>query len=189
MDYLTLASVAETKIREQYRLLYNVLVVLSGSFLIAIMAQLEIRLPFSPVPITGQTFAILVVAMALGAVRGGLAVLAYLIEGFAGLPVLAGGAAGIIHLFGPTGGYLVGFLASAVMVGFLAERGWDRNIVLTLVAMYFATIIIFCIGLCWLGVFVPYDQVYSLGLWPFIPGAIIQIAAAALLLPTIRRFV
>ncbi|MBU0691983.1 biotin transporter BioY [bacterium] len=189
MDYLTLASVAEVKIREQYRLLYNVLVVLTGSFLIAAIAQLEFILPFSPVPITGQTFAVLVVAMALGAVRGGLAVLTYLIEGCAGLPVFAGGASGIAFLFGPTGGYLVGFLAAAVLVGFLAERGWDRNIILTLIAMYFATIIIFCIGLCWLGVFVPYDQVYSLGLWPFIPGAIIQIAAAAILLPTVRKFV
>jgi biotin transport system substrate-specific component len=189
MDYPTLATVAENKIREQYRLLYNVLVVLTGSFLIAAMAQVEIRLPFSPVPITGQTFAVLVVAMALGAVRGGIVVLTYLIEGCAGLPVFSGGAAGIAHLFGPTGGYLIGFLAGSVLVGFLAERGWDRNIVLTSIAMYFATIIIFCVGLCWLSVFVPTDQVYALGLWPFIPGAVIQIGVAALLLPTLRKFV
>ena len=188
MSYLTLASAAESKIREQYRLLYNVVLVLTGSFLIAAMAQLEFIVPFSPVPITGQTFAVLIVGMALGPVRGGIAVMAYLLEGCAGLPVFAGGAAGIVYLFGPTGGYLIGFLPAAVLVGYLAERRWDRNIFLTTIAMSLATITIFVVGLCWLSVFVPMDQLLNLGLMPFIPGAIIKIAAAAVLLPTVRRF-
>jgi biotin transport system substrate-specific component len=187
--YNTIAATAASRIREEYRLLYNILLVLNGSFFIAALSQLEIILPFSPVPITAQTFAVLVVGMSLGAVRGSLAVLTYLLEGIAGLPVFAGGAAGPVHLFGPTGGYLIGFVAAACLVGFLAEHGWDRKIIFTLLAMYFGTILIFCVGLCWLSVYVPADQVYSFGLLPFIPGAIVSIVAAAALLPAVRRFI
>ncbi len=85
---------------------------------------MAIQLPFSPVPITGQTMAVLLVGALLGSRRGALAVLAYIAEGLAGLPVFAGGAAGLARLFGPTGGYLVGFVAAAFLVGWLAERGW-----------------------------------------------------------------
>src|SRR3989339_1541891 len=106
-QYSTIAAAAGTRIREEYRLLYNILLVLTGSFLIAALSQIEIILPFTPIPVTAQTFAVLVVGIAFGAVRGGLAVLTYLLEGIAGLPVFAGGAGGVVHLLGPTGGYLV----------------------------------------------------------------------------------
>jgi biotin transport system substrate-specific component len=185
----TIAAITTSRIREEYRLLYNALLVLTGSFFIAALSQLEIILPFSPVPITAQTFAVLVVGMSLGAVRGSLAVFTYLLEGVAGLPVFAGGAAGVLHLIGPTGGYLIGFVAAACLVGFLAEHGWDRRIILTLLAMYFGTMLIFCFGLCWLSVYIPAEQVYALGLLPFVPGSIFMIAIASLLLPTIRKFI
>jgi biotin transport system substrate-specific component len=181
----TIAAITTSRIREEYRLLYNVLLVLTGSFFIAALSQLEIILPFSPVPITAQTFAVLVVGMSLGAVRGGLAVLTYLLEGVAGLPV----SAGVLHLIGPTGGYLIGFIAAACLVGFLAERGWDRNVIFTLLAMYFGTIMIFCVGLCWLSIYVPAGQVYTFGLLPFVPGSILMIAIASLLLPTVRKLI
>ncbi len=108
--------------------------VLAGSALVALAAQLRIDLPFSPVPVTGQTFAVLVVGAVLGARLGAAALLTYLVEGLAGLPVFAGGtsawtpsSAGVPVIAGPTAGYLVGFVAAAAIVGALAERGFDRT--------------------------------------------------------------
>src|SRR5256885_3813912 len=115
-------------------LLWKLALVLAGSALIALAAQVRIPLPFSPVPVTGQTFAVLLVAAALG--RLGLAsVIAYLIEGAAGLPVFAGGTFGVTTIVGPTGGYLIGFALAAAIVGSAAEQGWDRHLVTSLVVV------------------------------------------------------
>jgi len=103
-------------------LVWKLVLVLAGSALIALSAQVRFPLPFSPVPVTGQTFAVLLVAAALG--RLGLAsVIAYLVEGAIGLPVFAGGAFGVATMVGPTGGYLIGFALAAALVGSAAERG------------------------------------------------------------------
>ncbi len=108
---------------------YDAMLVVLGSVLIAASAQLAVVLPpyISPVPITGQTFAVLLLGALYGSKRGAATVLAYLAEGLAGLPVFAGGAGGLQHLLGPTGGYLLGFIAAAFVVGLLAERQWDRR--------------------------------------------------------------
>jgi len=169
--------------------LYQVIAVSAGSALIALSAQLEIMLPFSPVPITGQTFGVLLAAALLGRVRGAAAVLAYLSEGMSGLPVFAGGAAGAGYIFGTTGGYLVGFLLAAFVVGALAERGWDRNVFLTALCMALGCTACFAVGLTWLSMYVSWERVLPLGLYPFIAGDLLKIGAAAALLPTLRRFV
>ncbi len=165
-------------------LLYDAALVLAGSLLIALSAQIAVPLPFSPVPVTGQTLAVLLVGALLGSRRGSLAVLVYIAQGMAGLPVFAGGAAGPARLLGPTGGYLVGFVAAAYLVGLLAERGWDRRVSTTAAAMALGNVVIYAVGALWLAVFVGgLVPALTAGVMPFIPGDLVKIAIAALLLP------
>ena len=126
---------------------YDLALILAGSALIALSAQVAFPLPFSPVPVTGQTFGVLLVASLLGRARGTAAVLAYLAEGAAGLPVFAGAAAGPAKLIGPTGGYLTGFVLGAYVCGWLAERGWDRTPFKTTISMILGNIAIFVVAL------------------------------------------
>jgi biotin transport system substrate-specific component len=164
-------------------LFHELLLVLAGSALIAVSAWIAIPLPFSPVPVTAQTFAVLLVGSAFGARRGAASALAYLAEGCWGLPVFAGGAAGLHVLAGPTGGYLAGFVLGAYLCGALAERGFDRNPMTTVTSMALGNIGILLPGLLWLSRFVGPDHVLRLGLFPFIPGDLVKIALAAALLP------
>jgi len=164
-------------------LLHELLLVLAGSALIALSAWVAIPLPFSPVPVTAQTLAVLFVGSALGARRGAAAALAYLAEGSSGLPVFAGGSSGIHVLVGPTGGYLAGFVLGAYLCGALAERGFDRSPVTTVTSMALGNVGILLPGLLWLSRFVGPDHVLRLGLFPFIPGDLVKIALAAALLP------
>ncbi|MDF1545446.1 MAG: biotin transporter BioY [bacterium] len=162
---------------------------LSFNLLLVACSYISINLPFSPVPITGQSFGVLLIAMAIGRVRGTAVVMAYLIEGALGLPVFAGGSAGIAKFFGPTGGFLLGFPLAAWLVGTLADRGWDRNYFRSAAAMTIGTGLIFIAGLSWLSQFVPSASLLTLGLVPFMPGAVIKISVAAIVLPTLWRFV
>ena len=162
---------------------YNVLLVLLGSALIALSAQVAVPLPFSPVPVTGQTFAVLLVGAALGATRGSAAVVAYLAEGAAGIPVFAGGLAGPAILLGPTGGYLFGFLPAAWICGALAERGWDRRFLSTLAAMTLGDLVIFAVGVPWLARFVGAENAIAFGLAPFLIANLAKIVLAAGALP------
>ncbi len=164
--------------------LYDLVLVLGGSLLVALNAQVAFHLPFSPVPVTAQTLAVLLVGALLGGVRGGVSLLLYLAQGVAGLPVFAAGGAGVAYFLGPTGGYLLGFVAGAALTGLLAERGWDRRIATTLAAMLLGTAVIYAAGLTWLALFTGVENVLAVGLYPFLPGAAIKIVAAALLLPT-----
>ncbi len=149
---------------------YDVLLVAGFSLLIALGAQVAIPLPFTPVPVTLQTLVVLVAGALLGSARAGAAVLAYLGEGFAGLPVFSGGSAGVAHLLGPTGGYLVGFLAAAYVVGLLVERGASRAWPATLAAMVAGNIILYVPGVLWLGVFTGMGKAVALGFVPFAIG-------------------
>lgn len=163
-------------------------VLLAFNLLLVACAYVSISLPFSPVPITGQTFGVLLVAMALGRVRGTAVVTAYLVEGLIGLPVFAEGKAGLPILLGPTGGYLLGFVVAAALVGMLADRGWDKNLKLSLAAMLLGTAVIFIAGLSWLSRFVPAEMLLTSGLTPFLPGAALKLALASIILPSLWRF-
>ncbi|MFK7962079.1 MAG: biotin transporter BioY [Phycisphaerales bacterium] len=170
---------------------FELLLVAVGTALIAGSAWVSWHPGFSPVPITGQTFAVLLVAALYGPVRGTATVLAYLAEGAMGLPVFAGGAAGVGYLLAaPTTGYLLGFVAAAAVTGGLAVRGWDRSFPRAVVAMSLGTAIIFVSGLAWLSIFlglfvgdITLDAVLLAGLWPYLPGAMVKIGLAAALLP------
>ncbi len=164
-------------------LTYDLLLVVFGSAMIALSARLSMPLAITPVPITGQTLAILLVGALYGSKRGPATVLLYLAEGVAGLPVFAGGLSGAPHLLGLTGGYLVGFVPAAFIIGALSERGWDRRWAMTALAMTLGTIALFVPGLIRLAFLVGPHNVLTAGLWPFLPGAVIQIAFATALLP------
>jgi biotin transport system substrate-specific component len=162
-------------------------ILLAFNLVLVACAYVAFPLPFSPVPVTGQTFGVLLVAMALGRVRGTGVVLAYLAEGAAGLPVFAGGAAGPQVLVGPTGGYLLGFVIAAYLVGTLAERGWDHTIFRSIVAMTIGYAVIFVCGLAVLSLYVPAEMLLALGLTPFLAGMIVKIGLAAWILPVILK--
>lgn len=162
---------------------YDIALVIGGSLLIALCARVKVLLPFSPVPVTAQTFAVLMIGALLGAKRGGLAALAYIVEGASGLPVFALGG-GFAVLLGPTGGYLIGFIPASYVTGFLAQKGWDRRIGTTILAMIFGNIVIYTIGLLWLSRLMGISKsVLSVGLYPFIAGDLVKIALAAAILP------
>lgn len=181
--YLTYADVFRPHHR-QYALGYDIGLVIVGSVLIALSAQLSFYLPFSPVPITGQTFAVLFIAALFGRKRGTATVLAYLAEGAAGMPVFAN-AMGGAHVFaGVTGGYLIGFVPAAFLVGWLAEKGWDRRVLTTIIAMIFGNLVIYVVGVTWLGTIIGYSDVLANGVWPFIPGDLVKILIATALLPS-----
>ena len=163
--------------------LENTLLVVGASLLTGLAAQAEIRLPFTPVPVTGQTFAVLLTGAALGWRRGFLAQILYLAQGASGLPMFAGGAAGIACLLGPTGGYLLAFPFAAALTGFLAERAWDRRFLTMLGVMLLGSSVIFALGAAGLARFVPPSRVFATGVLPFIPGDLVKSALAALALP------
>ncbi len=165
------------------RRLRDVLLIFTGSLLVAAMAQVRIPLPFTPVPITGQTFAVLLIGAALGSRRGAASLLLYLVEGALGLPVFSGGAAGFAALAGPTGGYLLGFVCAAFLVGLLAERGMDRHFISALPVFLAGEAVIYLFGVTWLATFVGPSRAFADGLFPFILGDAIKLVAAALALP------
>ncbi len=167
---------------------WRIALAVGGSLLIALAAQVAVPLPLSPVPVTAQTYAILVVGAALGRRLGLASVALYIVEGMAGLPVFApGGAPGVARLLGPTGGYLVGFAAAAFVVGWLCERGFDRHLARCAAAMFAGELVVYAFGLPWLARFVPAERVLAAGLIPFIPGDLVKLALAALTPPAAWR--
>jgi biotin transporter BioY len=161
----------------------EVILMLGGSLFIALAAQLRVALPFSPVPVTGQTFAVLLLAALYGSTRGPATVVSYLALGGLGLPVFAGGTFGVASLVGPTAGYLVGFVVAAFVAGFLSERGWDRQLWSTAVSMCIGNGLIYVAGVLWLSRFVGWPAVLSTGVFPFLVGDGLKIALATVLLP------
>ena len=156
-------------------------IVLGASIQMTLLAQLTIPLPI--VPITGQTLGVLLIGASLGSKKGSLAMLTYLGEGALGAPVFAGGSGGIAVLAGPTAGYLYGFVIAAFLVGWLAERRLDRNVLTAATAMLAGEVAMYTVALPWLSFYVPNDQLLSVGLIPFIPGDVVKLVLAAALLP------
>src|ERR1044071_1930905 len=126
--------------------LRDLILIILGALFVAALAQVEIPLPFTPVPITGQTFGVLLIGAALGSKRGIASLLLYLLEGAVGLPFFAGGASGLGILTGATAGYLVGFVIAAYVVGLLAERGLERSVHTSFIPFLVGTIIIYACG-------------------------------------------
>ena len=180
----TLGLTLTRRLASRNALLADALLVILGSLLVAALAQVSIPLPFTPVPITGQTFAVLLVGAALGARRGAASLGLYVAQGAFGLPVFAGGASGLAKLTGPTGGYLVGFGAAAYVVGFLAGRGLDRRLWTALGAFVIGELVIYLVGVPWLAQFIGWDKALVGGLWPFLPGDAVKAVLAALALPS-----
>jgi biotin transport system substrate-specific component len=166
----------------------NAFLIVAASLVTALAARLSIPVPWSPVPITGQTFAVALSGAVLGGRRAFAAQALYLLEGTIGLPVFAEARAGFTTLLGPTGGYLLAFPIAAWITGTLAERGWDRRFATMLGAMLLASAVIFAAGLAWLARFLPADRVLAAGLLPFVPGDLIKSALAALAFPAAWRW-
>jgi len=152
----------------------------AGSLLLT--ASAKVQVPFWPVPMTMQTFAVLVLGMAYGPRLGAATVALYLGQGALGLPVFAGAGAGLAYMAGPTGGYLAGFLISAWIVGHLAGRGWDRNLLSGVAAFIIGDAVLFACGMAWLAALAGFETAVAAGLLPFLPGEALKIALAAALM-------
>ncbi len=169
---------------------------IAGSLFVALCAQITV--PFWPVPMTGQTFAVLSVGLVCGWRIGGAALLLYLLEGVVGLPFFAGGEAGWAAIAGPSGGYIVGFVLAAALVGWLAERGWDRSFWRTVLALLLGNVVLYVPGLVWLvqfyvgpgqayiadaGATTAWGAAINAGLLPFLLGDGLKLLLAATLIP------
>jgi biotin transport system substrate-specific component len=171
--------------------LTDVLLVLGGAGFVALAAQVSFDLPFTPVPITGQTFAVVLVGAALGPVLALASLGLYLFVGALGAPVYADGNHGWNVLTGPTGGYIVGFVLAAVLTGWLAERRWDRRFSSAVAAMLSGNVVIYLVGLPWLSVKLDtgLEKTFELGLYPFVVGDLLKLYLAGALLPGAWRLV
>ena len=161
-------------------LVYDAVLIVLGSVLVALCAQIAIGFP---VPISAQTFAVLLIGALLGPRRGAICMLAYLAEGAAGMPVFAHGKAGLAALAGPTGGYLVGFVPAAWIVGLLAKSGWDRRFWTTLAAMVIGNVVIYVFGVSLPTVLIGFGPALASGVYPFLIGDLAKGFLAAMLLP------
>ncbi|RKI61667.1 biotin transporter BioY [Corallococcus sp. AB049A] len=161
------------------------LLVLGAALFTALLAQVAVSVPGSPVPITGQTLAVILTAAALGPVRGTAAQAAYLLLGAVGLPFFAKGASGWGALTGPTGGFLVGFLPAAFLVGLAARHGYDRRWWTAGPLFLAGQLLVLAIGVSWLRVKAGLDftTAFQKGFLPFIPGGVLKAAIAGLLMP------
>ncbi|HVL97931.1 MAG TPA: biotin transporter BioY [Egibacteraceae bacterium] len=167
----------------------DVAFVLGAALLTAAASQLRIPLGFSPVPITGGTFAVLLTAAALGPARAAAGQATYLLLGAVGLPVFSGWTGGVSYLVGPSGGYLVGFVVAATVVGACARRGWDRGPLGMAATFALGSLVIYALGVPWLAFVGGYGVVEALGLGvaPFLVGDALKAVAAALALPAAWR--
>ena len=166
-------------------LITDALLVLAGTALVAAAAQISVKLPFTPVPITGQTFAILLVGASLGCVLGTASAMLYLWLGVAGAPIYAHHDSGWSVITSASGGYIVGFVLAAALTGFLAERRWDRRLSSSIGLMLTGNVVIYLVGLPWLAVVLNtnLEKTLEYGLYPFIPGDTFKLYLAAAALP------
>lgn len=164
----------------------SLVLMLVGVGILAVSARIQV--PFYPVPVTMQTLAVMVIAMAYGSKLGTATLFSYLLAGFLGAPVFAGGA-GFAYMAGPTGGYLAGFLLSGIVLGSLADRGWTRNWQTTAAAMLVGTSLIYLLGVAWLSQLIGLDKAITFGVVPFIYGDILKLVIAAVSVPFMWKLV
>lgn len=170
--------------------LRDVTLIVLGTLLVAALAQVKIPLPFTPVPLTGQTFAVLLVGATLGSKRGAASMALYIALGALGLPIFAGGESGLAYLSGATLGYLIGFVMAAYVIGLLAECGWERSVGTSILPFLVGTAIIYACGVAWLAVVLgSFSKAVAAGLLPFLIGDAIKLIAASLMLPAAWKVV
>jgi biotin transport system substrate-specific component len=172
-------------------LLTDVLLVLAGTSFVALAAQVSFDIPGTPVPITGQTFAVVLVGASLGALLGLASLGLYLFVGALGAPIYADGHHGWDVLTGPTGGYIVGFVLAALVTGWLAQQQWDRRFSTAVAAMLTGNVLVYAVGLPWLALDLDlgFKDTMAEGLAPFVPGDLLKLYLAAALLPGAWRLV
>jgi biotin transport system substrate-specific component len=172
-------------------LVTDVALVLAGTGFVALAAQVSFDIPGTPVPITGQTFAVVLVGASLGALLGLASLGLYLFVGALGAPIYAEGQHGWDVLTGPTGGYIVGFVLAAIVTGWLAQQRWDRRFSSAVAAMLTGNVLVYAVGLPWLAIDqdLGFTDTMTAGLAPFIPGDLLKLYLAAALLPGAWRLV
>jgi biotin transport system substrate-specific component len=164
--------------------------IFTGSLLLAVLAQVSVPLPFTPIPLTGQTFGVLLIGSALGAKRGLASVILYILIGALGMPFFAGGASGWHVLVGATAGYLVGFVFAAYLIGLLAERGLDRAFRTSFIPFLIGTLVIYIFGSVWLTFILGnFNRAILVGILPFLFGDVIKLILAAMALPAVWKVV
>jgi biotin transport system substrate-specific component len=168
----------------------DAVLILGTSLFLALSAQIAVPLPFSPVPVTTQTLVVLLAGAILGSRLGALSVMVYLAEGMVGLPFFAKGNAGFAYFRGVTGGYLVGFVLAAFIVGLLVERGFGRNVSTTVLAMLLGNLVLYSTGVLWLQAVLhsSLSKAYSLGVVPFMLGDLYKLGVGSVLLPGLWKF-
>lgn len=152
----------------------------------ALWISAKVQVPFWPVPVTMQTLIVLLIGMAYGPKLGVSTILAYLVAGAASLPVFAGTpekGIGILYMVGTTGGYLVGFVVAAAVVGWMAAKGWTKSVVMVVAAMIIGNLVIYAFGFSWLSTFIGAEKAWIYGVKPFIWGDLLKIGLAAVILP------
>ncbi len=164
----------------------NIALILFGTLLLAVSSKIQV--PFWPVPMTMQTFIVFIIGMSFGWKLAFSTLIAYLVEGALGLPVFAKGG-GLLYLMGPTAGYLYGMTIAAGVIGFFAERGYNKSYIKSLISLMIGTIIIFVLGVGYLGSVIGYDKALAGGLYPFIPSEFFKIGLAVILIPSITRYI
>ena len=167
--------------------LKSIFLVLSGVIFLSIMSQLIIPLYFTPVPISLGSFGVILIALLYGRKLGTATVLSYVATGSLGAPVFAGFKAG--SLFSPTGGYILGYIAAALILGFLSDKGIAKSYVKTFLSLLLASAVILVLGALVLILFVPSKSVFMIGVLPFLPGDMLKVVAAALLFPRLWKFI
>jgi biotin transport system substrate-specific component len=176
-----LQSIFWTKSEQSYT--KKVLLILAGAFLLAFAAQLSI--PLNPVPLTFESATVILIGMAYGPRYGAYVIATYLIAGAVGLPVFANFSSGMTRFLGPNGGYLLGFLPAACLSGYLAQRGFAKNVFTSFLAACLGASVIFFFGLTFLAKSFGWSNAIAFGLMPFILSEPIKLAIVALLTPTL----
>ena len=171
-----------TKQISQSQIIKSLAIIFFGSILLAISAK--VKIPFYPVPMTMQTFMVFLIGATYGVRLSFLTLVAYLFEGAIGLPVFATGG-GIAYLTGPTAGYLYGMTVAAVVISYFADKGFSNSYFKTFISIILGSIIIFALGVLYLGSIIGYNKAIQAGLLPFIPSELFKIALAVILIPTL----
>lgn len=174
----------EAKEKETFK---NILLVLGGVAFLSIMSQVLIPLPYTPVPISLGTFGVTLMALLYGRKLGTATILSYVAAGSLGAPIFAGGKAG--SLFSPTGGYILGYIISTIILGYLSDKGVTKSYVKTFLSLLLSSAIILTLGSIVLSLFLPGKNAFMVGILPFLPGDALKSTTVTLLLPTLWKFI